>query len=88
VTPRQFFDEVAEPNARSAMAARGDLRQAINAAMTLDALFGILHAVLHRTGVVTLRRDDDWKEELAGQSGDYRLRAISPTGRGGDIVDH
>jgi hypothetical protein len=73
VTPRQFFDEVAEPNVRSAMAARGDLRQAINAAMTLDALFGILHAELHRASIVTLRRDDDWKEELAGQSGDYRL---------------
>ena len=73
MTPRQFFDEVAEPNAHSAMAARGDLRQAINAAMTLDALFGILHAELHRAGIVTLRRDDDWKEELAGQSSDYRL---------------
>jgi hypothetical protein len=73
VTPRQFFDEVAEPNARSAIAARGNLRQAINAVMTLDALFGILHAALHHAGIVAVRRDDDWKEELAAQSDDYRL---------------
>lgn len=73
MTPRNFFDEVAEPNAFSAMAARGDMRKAINAAMTLDAFFGVLHAELHRAGSVTLRRDDDWKEELADQSDDYRL---------------
>ena len=73
MTPRQFFDEVAEPNACSAIAARGDLRHAINAVMTLDALFGILHAALHDAGIVSRRRDDDWKEELAGQSDDYRL---------------
>jgi hypothetical protein len=41
--------------------------------MTLDALFGILHAALHHAGTITVRRDDDWKEELADQSGDYRL---------------
>jgi len=55
------------------MAARGDLRKAINAAMTLDALFGILHAELHHSGFDTIRRDDDWKEVLARQSADYRL---------------
>jgi hypothetical protein len=73
VTPRQFFDEVAEPNANLAIATRGDLRRAINAIMTLDALFGILHAALHEAGIVSLRRDDDWKEELAKQNDDYRL---------------
>jgi hypothetical protein len=38
---------------------RSDLRRA----MTLDALFGILHA--------SVRLGDDWKEELAKQSDDW-----------------
>ena len=73
MTPRQFFEEVAEPNARLAIAHRSDLRRVINAIMTLDALFGILHAALHNAGINSMRRDDDWKEELAKQSDDYRL---------------
>ncbi|TQF30014.1 hypothetical protein UNPA324_10555 [Bradyrhizobium sp. UNPA324] len=73
MTPRQFFREVAEPNAKQAITARSDLRLAINAIMTLDALFGILHATLHEASIVRTPRDDDWKEELAKQSADYRL---------------
>lgn len=73
MTPRQFFDEVAEENARLAFANRGDLRRSINAIMTLDALFGILHAELYEARTLSQKDDDKWKEELAQQSGDYRL---------------
>ena len=71
--PRQFFDEVAGQNAQLAIANPGDLRHAINAIMTLDALFGILHAALHGAGTISEPSDDRWKDELANQSADYRL---------------
>jgi hypothetical protein len=51
----------------------GDLRQAINAIMTLDAFFGILHADLYAKGTLKESRDDDWKEKLAQKNDDYRL---------------
>jgi hypothetical protein len=74
VTPRQFFDDIAEENAQLAIAARHDLRLAINAIMTLDAFFGILHATLHEKHVAGVPRDDDkWKDTLAQQSDEYRL---------------
>jgi len=73
VTPREFFDEIAEPNAQLAVANRGDLRLAINAMMTLDAFVGILHAALSETGRVTENNDAKWKEALAMQSPDYEL---------------
>jgi hypothetical protein len=74
MTPRHFFDDIAEKNARLAIAARHDLRLAINAFMTLDAFFGILHATLYETCVAEVPRDDDkWKEQLAQQSNEYRL---------------
>jgi hypothetical protein len=83
MTPRQYFDEVAEENARLAIADRGDLRRSINAILTLDALFGILHAALYKAGVVSEPNDDGWKEQKAQQSAEYRLlrdkaRAIKP----------
>jgi hypothetical protein len=73
MTPQQFFDEVAEPNARLAAADRGDLRLAVNAIMTLDALFGILHATLFDQGKMREASDDVWKDSLAEQNSDYRL---------------
>jgi len=74
MTPRNFFDDVAENNARLAIAARHDLRLAINAFMTLDAFFGILHATLYETGVAEVPREDDkWKGQFAQQSIEYRL---------------
>jgi hypothetical protein len=74
MTSRQFFDDIAEENARLAIAARQDLRLAINAIMTLDAFFGILHATLYKKSTAGVPRDDDkWKEQLAQQSDEYRL---------------
>ena len=73
MTPSEFFDDVAEKNALSAIDAPGDLRQAINAIMTLDAFFGILHAALYAKGKLNESRDDGWKEKLAQKNDDYRL---------------
>src|SRR5262245_45612822 len=41
--------------------------------MTLDALFGILHATLYDAHIVSEPDDGQWKEKLAEQSADYRL---------------
>jgi hypothetical protein len=76
MTPRQFFDEVAEPNAQLAIADRSNLRHAVNAIMTLDAVFGILHAALPqatRKREAVPERDNEWKNQLAGENQDYRL---------------
>jgi hypothetical protein len=73
VTPREYFDQVANLNALDAAAHPGDLRLAINAIMTLDGFFGMLHAVLYRTRVILERSDDQWKENLARENEDYRL---------------
>jgi hypothetical protein len=73
MTPQEFFADVAEKNALSAIQVPGDLRQAINAIMTLDAFFGILHAALYAKGKLTESRDDDWKEKLAQENDHYRL---------------
>jgi len=36
----------------------GDVRLAINAIMTLDGFFGMLHAALYQTGTILERSDD------------------------------
>jgi hypothetical protein len=64
---------VAAVNARLAIASPGDLRLAVNAIMTLDAFFGILHAALFKLGSVKEQADDKWKEELARADKTYRL---------------
>jgi hypothetical protein len=73
MTPQYFFDEVAEPNARLAIHDRGDLRLAVNAIMTLDALFGVLHATRYDPGEIQEPSDDIWKDSLADQNSKYRL---------------
>jgi hypothetical protein len=71
MTPRQFFDEVAEPNAQLAIANRGDLRHAVNAIMALDAAFGILHDALKERRHVTEPNDNKWRDELTNKCADY-----------------
>jgi hypothetical protein len=73
LTPRQFFDEVAEPNAHLAITHRNDLRRAINAMISLDAFFGILHAALYNAGMISQKKDDIWKAELVKHNTDYEL---------------
>jgi hypothetical protein len=73
VTPREYFDQVAEKNALTAMECPGDVRLAINAIMTLDGFFGMLHAALYQTRTIMERSDDQWKEKLAQQNERYRL---------------
>lgn len=73
MTPEEFFDSVAKVNAEQAVAEPGSLRLAVNAIMTLDAFFGILHEALYSRKETSIPSDDQWKETRAKESPDYRL---------------
>src|SRR5258708_16028620 len=73
MNPREFFDQIAAENARMAVARPGDVRLAVNAIMTLDGFFGVLHAALRDAGSVQEESDDSWKETLARKNDSYRL---------------
>ena len=86
---RQFFDEVAEPYAQQAIANRGDLRCAVNAIVTFDAVLEFMHAELRRRGTKGPPvRVDAWKEQLVNQDDDYRLlRDTAATFKHGELTD-
>jgi hypothetical protein len=73
LTPQEFLEEVARPNAQATIDNRGDLRLAVNAIMSLDAFFGILHASLFERGTISERSDDVWKDQLTQETENYRL---------------
>lgn len=73
MTPKEFFEQVAEMNASLAGESPGDLRLAINAIMTLDAFFGILHASLHAIDTVEQKTDDQWKDVIAQSHFSYQV---------------
>jgi hypothetical protein len=52
------------------------MRLAINAFLTADAFFGILHAELrskNEAAVADLAKDDEYRDDLAGRSRNYRI---------------
>src|SRR5262249_45822178 len=69
----EYFKEVAEANAKTAIDNPGDRRLTINAIMTLDGFFGTLHTELFRLGVLPNKSDDKWKETLAVSCHHYRV---------------
>jgi hypothetical protein len=70
--PQEHLDQVAGPNALDAIKSPGNVRFAINAIMTLDGFFGMLHAALFARGRIQERSDDQWKEVLAKDNDHYR----------------
>ncbi len=72
-TLTEYFEEVADANAKAALESPGDLRLAINAIMTLDGFLGTLHSELVRQARVKQKSDDQWKESLAQTSQHYRV---------------
>jgi hypothetical protein len=68
-----YFEEVADANAKAAIARPGDRRLAINAIMTLDGFFGTLHTELFELGIVPEKLDADWKETLGSDCQYYRV---------------
>jgi hypothetical protein len=76
LTPRVFFESVVKPNADELSKHHNDIRLAINAIVTADALFGILYAELrskNRSAVANFADDDRYRDDLASRSRDYRI---------------
>ena len=73
--PREFFDRVAEPSADACIHENDDLRLAVNAILTLDAFFGILHAHLKAAGDTQAcsKRYDEYRDGIAAGFREYRI---------------
>jgi len=69
VTPQQFLTEVVEPNVAECRQRPTDLRAVCNAAMTMDALLGIVWATNHPGQ----RGDEAYKESVAQSSACFRV---------------
>ena len=76
MTPAEFMAEVAQPNMEVSLKNPDDLRAAVNAVFTLDAVPGHLHAVGVAAGDAAMTKhktDDKYRDELAGISPAYRV---------------
>jgi len=65
--------DVAEPNVNEAMAKPGDLRSAVNAILSLDALVGQVHAALLVSGKTVTRSDEAFRDEIGSKLLAYRI---------------
>ena len=72
MTPADFLEDVVTPNVGALCVDVGNLRFAVNAIITLDALTGIIHADLKNKGLET-GDDDAFRDRLAVQHADYRI---------------
>jgi hypothetical protein len=72
MTPADFFNNIAAPNVDALGSDVGDIRLAVNAILTLDALMGVIHADRHRRGLEAAD-DSAFRNRLADQHFEYRL---------------
>jgi hypothetical protein len=71
---KEFFRVIVGPNLQEFYADEGNLRLAVNSILTLDALVGVLHQEnCRKKGAGPNREDDKFREELAAESGAYRI---------------
>ncbi|WP_316159792.1 hypothetical protein [Bradyrhizobium sp. SZCCHNRI20481] len=72
MTPTDFLHSVVAPNVEALESSVGDLRLAVNAFLTLDALAGVVHADRRGRG---LEQGDDhaFRNRLAAQHLEYRI---------------
>jgi hypothetical protein len=70
MTPAAFLKDVVTPNVDAIDEHVGDVRLAVNAILSLDALVGIIHADLHERGLET-GDDAAFRDRLAAQHLDY-----------------
>jgi hypothetical protein len=72
VTPAEFFDDVVALNVDALGREVGELRLAVNAILSLDALAGIIHADLHERDLETAD-DIAFRDRLAAQHLEYGI---------------
>lgn len=73
MTPADFLSEVVVPNVTALGENVGDLRLAVNAILTLDALVGIVHADQYKQGLETADEDTCFRDRLAERHKEYGL---------------
>jgi hypothetical protein len=72
MTPAVFLNAIVTPNVDALGDNVGDLRLAVNAILTLDALVGIIHSDLRRRGLEQ-REDSPFRNGIAYQYLEYRI---------------
>ena len=72
MTPADFFKDVATANVDALASDVGNLRLAVNAILSLDALAGIVHSDLHSKGQETAD-DAAFRDRLAAQHLEYGI---------------
>jgi hypothetical protein len=72
VRPADFFKDIVTPNVDALGDDVGDLRLAVNAILSLDALAGVIHADLHSRGQET-NDDTAFRDRLAKQHLEYGI---------------
>jgi hypothetical protein len=72
LTPTEFLNDIVTPNVDALGNDVGDLRLAVNAIITLDALAGVIHADLHRQGLEQ-SKDSAFRDRIASQHLEYRI---------------
>jgi hypothetical protein len=73
MTPADFLNEVVIPNVAASGENVGDLRLAVNAILTLDALVGIIHADRYKQRLETADDDTCFRNRLAERHEEYGL---------------
>src|SRR3712207_5041989 len=76
MTPRHFFDNIAELNVNEFLPSFWKERAAVNAILTLDAFFGILFAHLKGISDPTVSQIPDdrrYRDQIASTSVDYQI---------------
>ena len=71
MTPREFLDTVVSPNMAVLDQEFGDLRLALNAALSVDALAG--HIFYAASNSIHAKNDSDYREQIAIQHSDFRI---------------
>ena len=89
MTPREFLEEVAQPNMEHALRQPDDIRALVNAVLALDALAGLLHAHGRAADVPAMAKheqDDRYRDDLAAVSRSYRvLRDLAASLKHGEL---
>jgi L-rhamnose isomerase len=90
VSTRAFLDEVLQQNVQMALEEPGDMRCAVNAVLTIDALAGMLYVELKRRNdpvVADFTNDDQYRDLLAEKDNSFRvLRDLAASYKHGELT--
>jgi hypothetical protein len=90
MSPLTFLNVVVQPNVQLALQEPGNMRCAVNAVLTIDALAGMLYVDFKRRNdqvVVGLKTDDKYRDNLAEKDESFRiLRDLAAAYKHGELT--